>query len=507
MKRDFFYYKEPNGSIEIFSANRFRDGEGRLIVSEEFMRANGFRLGYRARVDIGRENGSCKIRVPEAENGCPVTMVMITSMMPDDVKLSDIGYPIIEYMYIPSGVRMIRCDIAASGNMYETGGAAVTLNMLDGCRVEISPDNPYFCADEAGIYSKDRTELVYILSHGEIPEIPEGIKRIKRNACGALKGLRRLVIPESVVEIEHGAFKFCPVLTEAEIRAEKLGKMAFQGCRALATARIYSKEIDKGAFYGCTALENVQLENTVSIGSNVFLECKSLSKLTLPDTVRHIGSQAFAGAAIKRLTIPPDTETLEQDIAGAAIGLKVFMKNGLLPFRKGICPVRGGVSLDVYSFETGELLFRAVDCSKIGSVFTDRGMDTEEYDRILSLTISKRGGQLTEVSAGNLDPGIINTALTKWTVKAAAARLEYPYKLSGEMTESLTDFLLLYAETVIRVMIRDRNASAYEVFKAPELEKVNDEGLLRLITESAELGKPEVTAVLMQKLHDRKNNE
>ena len=45
-----------------------------------------------------------------------------------------------------------------------------------------------------------------------------------------------------------------------------------------------------------------------------------------------------------------------------------------------------------------------------------------------------------------------------------------------------------------------------EIAEHPFVEFVSNEGLLRLINKAAECGKTEITAALLQKLHERRNS-
>lgn len=506
MRSFFFYYTVTDDNIHAIGNNKFNDSDGELIVNEEIMNANGYMLGYMASIDIGRENKTSEIRVPETENGCPVSLFMLTYKIPDGDIVPDIGHPVTDRIYIPSTVRRLRLNAAASRNRHEAAETKTRFNLLDGCRVEVSPDNPYLCADENGIYSKDMTELVYILSHGEALEFPEGLKRIKQNSCSALEGMRRSVIPESVAEIEHDAFQFCPDLTEADIRAERIGDRAFHDCLSLTAVRTGSKIIGDGAFADCIRLNSLSLENTAVIGSEAFRGCEALGKLELPDTLREIGDRAFAATDIRALTIPPDAETLGQDILGNGFGLKVFMKNGLLPFKSGVCPVGWGLFVEACSFETNETLFRLVNFTKIDSVFTDRGIDMAKYDRIFRARIDENEHNCNVILERNYSISrYLNKPSTVMMINAAEARLENPYKLSVEMAELIKEFLSKQSEMTVRGMMRDPNTAAYDIHKEPRLDRISEKGMLRLIDESVSLGRVEITAVLMQKLNERKS--
>ena len=77
------------------------------------------------------------------------------------------------------------------------------------------------------------------------------------------KGIKSVVIPDSVTSIGAGAFSRCP-LTSVTIG---------NGVTS----------IGKNAFYGCSSLTSVTIPDSVtSIGESAFRGCKNLSSLTIP---------------------------------------------------------------------------------------------------------------------------------------------------------------------------------------------------------------------------------
>ena len=71
---------------------------------------------------------------------------------------------------------------------------------------------------------------------------------------------------------------------------------AFRGCRSLTSITIPDSVTSIGyeAFYGCTSLTSVTIGNGVtSIGRSAFRGCTSLTSITIPDGVTSIGQYAF----------------------------------------------------------------------------------------------------------------------------------------------------------------------------------------------------------------------
>ena len=89
------------------------------------------------------------------------------------------------------------------------------------------------------------------------------------------KNIKSVSIPETVTDIEAGAFKYCDSLTAVQL-PDGLTQIA------------------DGLFYGCSQLVSVNIPSSVcSIGSYAFSQCSSLNNLTLPANLTFIGRFAF----------------------------------------------------------------------------------------------------------------------------------------------------------------------------------------------------------------------
>lgn len=142
--------------------------------------------------------------------------------------------------------------------------------------------------------------------------------------------LENFVIPNTVTSIGVDAFKNCAALikeekgvyyvgdwvigynkeaTEISLRDTTVGiaDNAFEGCSITKLTLPSSvKYIGANAFKNCTTLESINIPSGVTkISDYAFYGCKALTAITLPEGVESIGQYAFYGcAAIKTLTIP-----------------------------------------------------------------------------------------------------------------------------------------------------------------------------------------------------------
>ena len=104
----------------------------------------------------------------------------------------------------------------------------------------------------------------------------DDISKIKKiNEAMISKDIKKIVIPNSVTSIGHGAFYDCNKLTSVTI-----------GNNVMSIGHI--------AFFRCTNLMSVTIPDSVtSIGNETFDSCHSLTSITIPDNVMSIGEYAF----------------------------------------------------------------------------------------------------------------------------------------------------------------------------------------------------------------------
>ena len=96
---------------------------------------------------------------------------------------------------------------------------------------------------------------------------------------------------KSVVSIENNAFLNCSSLTSITIPNSVTS-------------------IGDNAFSGCGSLESIAIPNSVtSIGNNVFSGCSSLTSITIPNSVTSIGDNAFSGCNSLGSIIIPNSVT------------------------------------------------------------------------------------------------------------------------------------------------------------------------------------------------------
>lgn len=166
--------------------------------------------------------------------------------------------------------------------------------------------------------------------------IPSSVTYIARNAFYNCTSLKSVTIPASVTDIGSKAFGYCGNDDETKtIDGFKINYTKNTYGHYYATSNGFSNEtclITENLDDGTLAIsEYAGVDKTFSIpskingkmvteiGSNAFYNSSSLTNVTIPDTVRSIGSSAFAGTTITEIVIPGNVEKVGSE---AFVGCK-----------------------------------------------------------------------------------------------------------------------------------------------------------------------------------------
>lgn len=143
---------------------------------------------------------------------------------------------------------------------------------------------------------EDKTEIRSVI----LPESVTSIGAFAFNGCTSLQSIR---LPENnVTYIDHEAFARCSSLTEVYLYDGTVCSWGlFHGDTSLATLRLPATmlEIPGRLCEECTSLTRVIMPPSCErIGNDAFLRCSSLRDVTLSETLRSLGTSAFAGTAL-----------------------------------------------------------------------------------------------------------------------------------------------------------------------------------------------------------------
>ena len=165
--------------------------------------------------------------------------------------------------------------------------------------------------------------------------LSEGLTTIGQNTFNRCINLREINIPSTVGEIQYEAFAGCDSLEKVDFASVEclcgikygnlnarpqpqsgrlyvngkevtelvvpegvtsIGRFAFYDCPYIITLSLPStlREIGSSAFTNCTGINSVVLpEGLTTIGAEAFVGCKYLIKISFPSTMEHVGSDCF----------------------------------------------------------------------------------------------------------------------------------------------------------------------------------------------------------------------
>jgi Flp pilus assembly protein protease CpaA len=181
--------------------------------------------------------------------------------------------------------------------------------------------------------------------------IPNSVKTIGTQAFLACSGLTgTLTIPNSVTSIGYAAFAACSGLTGIDVAADNLHYSSLDGvlfneaqniliqCPAgKAGSYTIPESVDTiggVAFFYCEGLTSVTIGNSVkAIGVQAFQSCSGLTgTLTIPNSVKTIGIQAFTYCSgLAEVTIGNSVETIGDYAFYECSGLKTVYVKAITP--------------------------------------------------------------------------------------------------------------------------------------------------------------------------------
>lgn len=113
--------------------------------------------------------------------------------------------------------------------------------------------------------------------------LPKSAVKVGEGVCAG-SSLREVIVPQGVEEIGDYAFYNCPELSDVRLSASlsKIGRMAFAKCSKLSSLDLSSTQV-------------------TTLPDGCMADCRSLLSLKLPSQLTELGSEVFAGTAVRRL--------------------------------------------------------------------------------------------------------------------------------------------------------------------------------------------------------------
>ena len=173
-------------------------------------------------------------------------------------------------------------------------------NYLQGVHVDC--DHPRYRSVDGVLFDKVTDTLLYfpIAKKQEEYQVPVGTKAIGRYAFYHQRTLKRIILPDSVTQVEEMAFLGCPKLEHVHLS---------DSITILPNPNVYHS-------YGClsnnAALKTVHLpKNLAYIGRDCFYST-GIETIDLPEGVTHVGDYALYTKKLKSIRLPKSLLTLQK---------------------------------------------------------------------------------------------------------------------------------------------------------------------------------------------------
>ena len=196
-------------------------------------------------------------------------------------------------------------------------------NPFSGCEnLELENASFEYNVENGVIYDADYSSVIGCLnSTGTDRLVLRNVNRICRNSFWNCKGIKTIVLPESLQAIGYNPFVGCSniefvsqspafvVENGVLYNADKSTLICWPA--KLARGEIHIPQtvtkLERGAFSGCTDMTEINLHNVYVVSKTCFTNCDSLKKVYCSDLVSYIGEWAFAHCKnLKELSVYKD---------------------------------------------------------------------------------------------------------------------------------------------------------------------------------------------------------
>ncbi len=153
-----------------------------------------------------------------------------------------------------------------------------------------------------GIGNVTSDEIVVPSTYNGLPVI-----RIARRAFENNVNLKKIILPDTIEHIDNFAFAGCTALEYIDLPSslKYMQKDAFSGSGIRTLDLTDNTALNYFSCLDCPNLESVKLpKNLRSLGPKCFENTPKLKSITLPDSMEHIGLNAFVGSSIESIKIP-----------------------------------------------------------------------------------------------------------------------------------------------------------------------------------------------------------
>lgn len=217
------------------------------------------------------------------------------------------GCTALREIHIPAQVSSIseHLQITARNEIYGDNFDRTEISAFADCTalesITVDEGNPYYCVVEGVLYTKDMTKLLCYpaAKKGESFTVPESVTEIDDGAFSGCIHLKEIILPEHLSEIRGYTFRNCTALQKLSIpeTVQSIGKYAFENCETL-DLNAFPEGVDgiaEGVLSNSGTTKFSISEDITEIGSMAFYNCDHLQEIVLPASTQKIGDRALTG--------------------------------------------------------------------------------------------------------------------------------------------------------------------------------------------------------------------
>ena len=306
-------------------------------------------------------------------------------------------------------------------------------------------------------------------------------------------------MPGTLTSVGKAAFSHTAVRSIDLHWMETLPPSLFSYCTSLSHADISSaREIGDDAFAGCSSLSDVRMYAVERLGHRAFHKCTSFAPGSLPDSLRHVGDDAF-GCVRDGMLVPESVREIGKNCFGPVDRKKSIRIRGssLYSLRNYFCD-------ECRRPDAEEEHFHMWESSMDVAVLDHEGRMTGFLPLFTDLDPEMLRALKNAFREDNsFDYSVLDTVLFEgmsWNQRAkdrlALMRLKYPFELSESAGDVYARYLGSHVKRIAQHAVRDIDIDMLSFLCDEGL--ICSENILEIIDYSISLSASECTAFLLK---------